>query len=232
MTTVEIPRSLVRDWALCGIAAAAARFVPVPLLDDLVRDRATRLAVTRTLKVHGREPVGALEPLWEGAQQGGVVREAMRNVAKVPLKIAAFPVRKYVAIFGAVRGVPTDVMTVLLLGRAVHHALAAGRLAGPDGAALRGEAERIRRAYEEVLDGMDLRLLAGALTDVLSQGKELSGAAVGFARRRFGGREEDDAAAPDGAVRQGAERVEEVLRRPDVVRLLEEFDRRMDARLA
>ena len=67
MTTTEIPRALVRDWALCGIANAAARFVPVPLLDDVVRGRATRLAVTRTLKAHGREPVDALEPLWDGA---------------------------------------------------------------------------------------------------------------------------------------------------------------------
>ena len=29
--------ALLTQWALCGIAAAAARFVPVPLLDDVVR---------------------------------------------------------------------------------------------------------------------------------------------------------------------------------------------------
>ena len=229
MTTVDVPRSLAREWAVCGIAAAAARFVPVPLLDDAVRDRATRLAVTRTLRAHGREPIDALEPLWEGIGRG-MVREALRTAASVPVKIAAFPVRKYVAIFGAVRGVPTDVMRVVLLGRAVNRSLAEGRLAGNDEQALRSEAEAVRRAYDEVLDDMDLRLLAGALSDVLSQGKDLTGAAVGYARRRFG--RNDAAARPDAPVEAGADRVQQVLRRPDVVRQLEEFDRRFDARLA
>ena len=56
---------LVTQWAACGIVAAAARFVPVPMLDDVVRERAARVAVSRTLRAHGRNySPELLEPLW------------------------------------------------------------------------------------------------------------------------------------------------------------------------
>ncbi len=42
---------LLSQWAVCGIAAAAARFVPVPLLDDVIRQRPLR-SVVRTLRAH------------------------------------------------------------------------------------------------------------------------------------------------------------------------------------
>ena len=154
----------------------------------------------------------------------------------MPRRVLLFPIRKYVALFGSVRGVPTDVMTVVLLSRTVHRCLVDGRLTGSDEGELRAEAVQIRAAFDKALDGMDLRLFTGALSDGLSQGRGLTSAAVGYARKTFARSDDDDTSdgelAPGGAVGEGAERVKEVMRRPEIARLISEFDATFDARLA
>src|SRR5690349_1420982 len=104
-------RQLVVEWSVCGIAAAASRFIPVPLVDDFVKERATWYAVHRTLRALDRTfDEDAVEVLWAGTDNVG--RSMLRAVRSVPRRILLFPVRKYVAIFGSVRGVPNDVMRV------------------------------------------------------------------------------------------------------------------------
>jgi hypothetical protein len=229
---------LISEWAVCGIAAAAARFIPVPLLDDAVKHRATQVAVVRTLRAgHRAYSSDAVEPLYAGidAASASTARRALAYLRTVPRRILLFPVRKYVALFGSVRGVPTDVMTVVLLGRSLHRVLDRGGLVGDDETALRAEAAAVRGAFDAAVKGMDLRLFTGALADGLSQGRELTSAAVGYARRTFGRDEKDDAVPaldPGGPVGAGAEKVEEVMRRPEIARLLDEFDRTFDAELA
>jgi hypothetical protein len=237
---MEPSRQLVGEWAVCAIAAAAARFIPVPLLDGAVKFRAIRIAVLRTLRAHGRTyPADAVEALYAGVDtaSAGLARRAFRYLRTVPRRVMLFPIRKYVALFGSVRGVPTDVMTVVLLSRTVHRSLAKGRLTGSDEDRLRAEAMQIRAAFDEALDGMDLRMFTGALADGLSQGRGLTSAAVAYARKTFGrsddGRPGDGGElAPGGAVGEGADRVEEVLRRPEIARLITEFDAKFDAVLA
>jgi hypothetical protein len=232
----EPDRLLVVEWAVCAIAAAAARFIPVPLLDDAVKQRATRIAIVLTLRAHGRHyPSDAVQPLYAGVD--GWASGALGYLKSVPRRVALFPVRKYVALFGSVKGVPTDVMQVLLLARTTHRCLAQGRLAGEDPKALRAEALLIRRSFDTAVEGMDLRLLTGALADGLSHGMGLKAAAVDYALHAFGREHADpsqDAGGldPGGPVGQGAERVEEVLRRPEIAELLTELDARFDANLA
>lgn len=216
--------ALVSQWAACGIAAAAARFVPVPLLDDAIRARAVRIAVSRALRAHGRDyPAGRLEPLWEDDGGGGLGR----RIAAVGRRVLLFPIRKYVAVFGAVRGVPNDVMRVVLLARTVDRRLAKGELVTPDAE----QAWEIRRAVDAALDGMDLRLLTAALGDGLSQGRDLTTAAIRYARR-FGDKDTDPDLDPSGPVGAGAQRITEALERPEVVQLLDRFDNQVDAALS
>ena len=137
-----------------------------------------------------------------------------------------FPIRKYVAVFGAVRGVPTDVMRVVLLARTVDRRLTKGELATPDP----DRAREIRTAVDAALEGMDLRLLTAALGDGLSQGRDLTAAGVRYARR-FGDRDADPDLDPAGPVGAGAQRVTEALERPEVVQLLARFDSQVDAAL-
>lgn len=227
----EPARGLVREWTVCALVRAATRFLPVPFLDDAVAERATRIVVSRTLRTQRRGyPVSALEPLYtdEGGRRRGLLRRLVR-------KLLLFPVRKYSKVITAVHGVPNDIARVLLLGRATHRRLALGELAGDDRDRLAREATEIRAALEQVVDEMDLKLLRGAISDGLGQVKDLTGGVVSFARRRFtttAAEAEVAAQQPEGAVAEGAEQVQRVLERPEILRLLEEFDRRMDARLA
>lgn len=222
---------LVTQWAVCGIAAAAARFVPVPMLDDVIRERALQVAVARTLRARGRTYSSELlEPVWgEQDGRGGGIAGRLKAVT---MRMLLFPVRKYVAVFGAVRGVPTDVMRVLLLARTVDRRLARGELTDAEPDRLAEQARALRRAVDAALDDMDLRLLTTALGEGLSQGRELSSAAVRYTRRWFTRPDREPTAEPDSAVAEGAQRVTEVLRRPEIARLLDQFDARVDATLA
>ena len=216
---------LTTQWAVCGIAAAAARFVPVPLLDDVVRERSVQVAVVRTLRAHGRRDSSApFEALWEAPDGGSSLRRRLRAL---PRRLLLFPVRKYAAVFGAVRGVPTDVMRVVLLARSLDRRLERGELAPSD--RLAEDVGALRAAVDRAIDGMDLRLLTAALADGLSQGRGLTRSAVAFARRRTAADDPDTDGdtelAPDGPLAEGAERVTEVLRRPEI------FDREVDAAL-
>ena len=220
--------ALTFHWAVCGIAAAAARFVPVPLLDDVIRQRAMQQAVTRTVRAHGRDlPAASLSPLWDEQHKGR--SRLRRRLRAVGSRLLLFPVRKYTALFGAERGVPTDVMRVVLVARTVD------RLLGRDPAALTrgpGEAEALRAAVDGAMRGMDLDLLTAALGEGLSRTRGLTAAAVGLARRRSTGADGDAEPQPERPVVEGATTVNEVLQRPDVQGLLERFDVEVDARLA
>jgi hypothetical protein len=220
---------LQTQWAVCGIAAAAARFVPVPLLDDVVRRRAAQVAVVRTLRAHGRDhPSELVEALWEEADPA---RRGVRGrVRGLPSRLLLFPVRKYTAVFGAVRGVPNDVARVVLLARAVDRRLELGGLSSPE--RVPDEAAALRRAVDGAVEGMDLRLLTAALADGLSRSRGLTTAAVAFVRRRFGDDEPDADLPADGALAEGAAHVTEVLRRPEIATLLDGFDAEVAARLA
>lgn len=224
----EPSSALIREWTACALVRAATRFLPVPFLDEAVAQRASRFAVARTLRAHGRTyPASAVEPLYADRRRG-----LLRRVTAVPRKLLLFPVRKWTRVAGAVTGVPTDVSRVLLMGRATHRRLALGELSTTDRDELRQESVRVRAAAEAVVDEMDLRLLLGSVSDALSQVTDLTGAVVAYARERFGSDSADESAPAPGPVVAGAVEVERALEQPEVVRLLAEFDRRMDQRLA
>lgn len=222
--------ALTREWIVCALVAASARFVPVPILDDAIADQAVREAVRRTLRSHGREyPVDAVAPLFGG--QNWAVSAAM-GLIKLPLKFLLFPARKIMRIVGAVHGVPTDITRVLALAHATDRVLAAGGLAGGDTDALRGEARRVRRAFDSALGGMDLRLIQGALADTLSGVRGLSESLIAYARDRFDRDRRSGSLDPGGPIGEGVSRVQEALRRPEVRRQIAQFDRRFDQKLA
>jgi hypothetical protein len=101
--------------------------------------------------------------------------------------------------------------------------------AAPD--RLAAQATDIRRAVDQAMDGMDLRMLTAALADGLSQGRGLSTAAVRYARRWFTKPGTEPDLLPGGEVSAGAQRVTEVLRRPEIAQLLDRFDAQVDAAL-
>ena len=163
---------------------------------------------------------------WEEERRRGL----RGRLGRVPRRLLLFPVRKYTAVFGAVRGVPNDVARVVLLARAVDRRLELGALASPERAP--DEARALRRAVDAAVDGMDLRLLTAGLSDGLSRSSGLTTAAVALVRRRVGGDDVDAAVPADGALGEGAAQVTEVLRRPEITALLDRFDAEVGERLA
>lgn len=233
---------LQREWVLCAIAAAGARFIPFPLADDFVRDRAVRTAVARTWRAHGRPPAPEAVATLSGDTTGTItwLRRALR---RLPVVLLLFPFRKLRLLLNAVRGVSGDLLQVLLLARAVDRCLAAGWFASTDSGELARQAGLVRRAHDRAVHRADLRALRLALGLAFRQVNGLSRQARDFARQAFGwSAPEPDGAAPVGdeggptpvgeRLRDAADRVEAVLERPESARILAELDARFDAAMA
>jgi hypothetical protein len=238
---------LRREWVLCALAAAAARFVPVPLLDDVIASRATRTAVARTWAAHGRPDDPTVVGILVGDTRGFLHGLAV-SLVKLPLLLLLYPIRKLVRLITAVRGVGRDLTGVLLLARAVDRCLRAGFFDAADPEARARQARLVRRAHERTVGNADLRVLEHAIRSTLRQVGGLRRPAREFARDVFGrrvlGRSRAEAAheVSTGAVDpergsvppdvdEDARRIEAVLERPDVTGLLAVLDTRFDEAL-
>ncbi|MCA9607300.1 MAG: hypothetical protein KC619_16960 [Myxococcales bacterium] len=221
-----------RDLTLrlvCGLLASAARLVPIPFLDDLLRERALQLMVSRTLKAHGRTYGSAkVGPLYGDTR--GCVEGCAIFVVLLPVRLLLFPFRKILVWIMAVKNIARDLSEAVLLGRALDATLSRGRLpeAAAEGA-LHEEALRVRRAFENALRGTDLTLLSSALRGALRSVSGLPRAAVAALRRL---REKPDDADPtEGlsseqkrAVDEGTSKVRSALETPEITAMLERFD--------
>ncbi|MDQ1288339.1 MAG: hypothetical protein QG622_1904 [Actinomycetota bacterium] len=229
---------LQREWVLCAIAAAASRFVPVPLLDDLIKTRATRTAVSRTWKAHGMPDSPAIGILAEDTT--GFFTGLVRSALKLPFLLLFYPIRKIVRIVTAVRGVSADLVDVILLARSIDRCLRSGWFTGTDPDALARQAEILRRAHDQMIGLADVRVLNQAVASALGSVGNLRVYAPAFARRVFG-RSSDAvgsvAPAPEpteqeAAVEQSVREIVALFDRPEVASVLADVDRRFDAALA
>lgn len=229
-----------RDLTLrlvCGLLASAARLVPIPFLDDVLRERALQLLVSRTLRARGRTYGSAkVAPLYGDTR--GCVEGCVIFALLFPIRLLLFPIRKVVVWILAVKYLATDLSEAILLGRALDVVLASGRL--PQGAApeaLHAEALRVRRAFQSALAGTDLHLLSSALRGALRSVAGLPRAAVG-ALRKLRAKKGEDADPTEGltgaqkqAVDAGASKIQGVLETPEIAALLARFDARFTENL-
>lgn len=110
------PSTLLHHWVVAGIVSSSSRFIPVPFIDDIVRDQCRRYVVSRTLAAHDqRNSMGVLKPFY--ANEGGCIAGCLGQLAMAPLKLLLFPIRKVIALVTSVRGVPLEIMRMVLLGR-------------------------------------------------------------------------------------------------------------------
>ncbi|KAI9008489.1 hypothetical protein DFJ74DRAFT_772904 [Hyaloraphidium curvatum] len=244
---MTVSSRLQREWALCALAAAASRFVPVPMADRAIKHRALRTAVARTWRAHGRQPSGAIVAVLCGSVAGGVARRCCGAVAGLPLALLLFPIRKMVALLTAFTGVWRDLAEVLLLSRAVDRCLANGWLASADPGEQKRQAKLIRRAYLNTVRTTDMGVLLGALKSAVRSVDGWRREAERFAREAFGGRgaitaalEDDDRGRTidpgslrvDPAVERGAAEVRGAMGWPGVAAWLARQDAVLDKELA
>jgi hypothetical protein len=220
----------IRLRITAGILYAAARFVPVPLVDDLLRGQIVRWMVLSTLP--GALPRDAVKALWSG---GGCLEGCLGQLAMIPIRLILYPVRMLLAVVLGVRWISRDIVEMLLLGRVLDHGLASGMLEGgksPETIAVL--AHEIRTAFDDALRGTDTRLLGAILTTAIGPIRELVSAGVRSLRglRRSGAEQPTIEPGDKQVIDASASRIERALMQPEVRRFIADFDARVIARLA
>ncbi len=220
---------------VCALLAAAARFIPLPLLDDIVRERIHQVLVSRLLKARGRRVSSSkLAPLWQDSS--ACTTGCVTLLWKLPLKLLLFPIRKLIAIFTALTGFSKEVTRTVLLGRCVDRVLAQGGFVDTSTPELlQAQARQVRNAFDLAMTQTDTSVVVATLTDVLREVRGLPRAALRGARSLT--RSKSDAAEDAGndadrqVVEQGASRVERALDHQTVQVVFTDFDARFDAAL-
>ncbi len=220
----------LRERLVLGLLASAARFVPVPFLDDILREKATHLMVSRALKAHGRSYSSKkVQPLYSD-NEGFVVGCMLFGV-----KLLLFPFRKLVSWVLALKYLAQDVTTAVLLGRALDRVLSEGRLAGASDEELGREADMIRRAFDNAVRGTDMALLQGVVRRALGSVSGLPRAALAALRGMRRSPEDRPTEAMPGTAKakvdEGASKVSSALEAPEVKELLTTFDARFEENL-
>lgn len=225
---------LVHQWVVAGIVASATRFIPVPFVDDVVRNQCRRFVVERTLSVHNAsDSVAQWKPYYSSG--GGCVSGCLGALAKAPLKLLLFPIRKIFAVMTSIRGVPLEIVRTVLLGRTLdrvlrHEPLSDELSPAPPSRLTARDAELMRVAFEETFARMDFQVVHAAMSDALRGVRGWKASAIASAKRVAETKDGDDKELPaDEAVESGASRVQAVLDRPATLELFAEFDRRFDA---
>jgi len=210
---------------------AAGRFVPVPLVDDLVREEIALRAVVGATEAAGRAvPRRHLTPL--AAPASGCLRGCLGFVPRLLLAIVLFPVRKLVNLLLFFRHFCRDVIEIVVLGRLVERALARGEIdPGLDDATQRAQATVLRAALDRALDRTDLTILGAAFRAALGPLRGVMLAGVSALRVVHRGAE--GAPAPSsGPITETSSRLERAFDQPEVRALVEGLDAKIDAALA
>lgn len=212
---------LTHQWVIAGIVAASARFIPIPFVDDIVVGQCRRFVVARTLAATSSElPLSELKPYY--ANDSGCLSGCIVTVAKLPLKMLLFPVRKFVAVVTSFRGVPMEIIRTVLLGRTLERQLQRGGVTSAD-------AVRMRAAFDEAFSRMDFRAIRAAVRDAVRSASHWRTAAMDIARRVAVEEAELEPAIPaNDTVETSASKVQAVLEEAETAKLFAEFDSRFD----
>lgn len=210
------------------MVSSAARFVPIPFVDDVIRGQCRRYVVTRTLEAHDRiDSLKELRAFY--ADDSGCVAGCLGMLTKAPLKLLLFPIRKVVAILTSVRGVPMEIIRMVLLGRTLDRLLKEDKV--DVGRGNPPQALAMRDAFEEAFARMDFRVVRAAMADALSEVTEWKESAMELASNVAGRENQAQPAGDlqaDANMEAGARQVEKVLDRPELLAVFAEFDKRFD----
>ena len=210
---------LTHQWIVAGMVSASARFIPIPFLDDIVRNQCRRFVVSRTVDASERQSaLSDLKPYY--SSDGGCIAGCFAAMGTLPFKLLLFPVRKIFAIVTAVHGVPMEIIRTVLLGRTLQRQLDLGEISAEDAA-------RMKVAFNEAFSRMDLRTVRATVEDAVRSVHGWKSAAMKSARKVASDQAESNIPS-SGPVDLGADKVQAVLQRPETARLFAEFDTRFD----
>ncbi len=218
---------LLHQWIVAGVVSASARFIPVPFVDDIVRKQCRRFVISRTI-AENRSPVSTddLRALFD--DNSGCLGGCVGTIAKAPLKLLLFPIRKVMSIVTSVRGVPIEIIRMVLLGRTIDRYAKLGKLNEQD-----SSATTLRLAFDDAFARMDFRVVQATIGDALRAAKGWKASATSdateIARRQS--LDSDSLSSTDG-VNRSADKIQTAINHPTITELFADFDRRLDQSLA
>jgi hypothetical protein len=214
---------VLRLRALLALSFVLARYVPLPILDDVVRDRIGRLVVARAASAQKI----ALEPAeiaMLGSSSEGCVG-CLFALLWLPVKLILSPFRALLGVALGIRWASRDLVEIFALGRTIDRLLQDGRypLASPLETRL-AYARDARRAFDAARRGLDTHAVQGLLSVALGPLRKALPAAMRPLRRFWNG--DDPEATPEAVA--PASRLMAALDDPRMKELLEAIDRRFD----
>ncbi len=215
------PDWLQHQWIVAGVIASAARFVPIPFVDDTIRTQCRRFVVSRTLAASGAAlSTNELQPLY--GDSGGFIAGTLGTIAKVPLKLMLFPIRKILSIATSIRGVPMEITHAVLLGRTLRRLLSSEDFDAK-------QAHAFRFAFDESFSRMDFHAVHAVISDALHGVSNWKSSAIESARALTLPRPDVDEELPaTERTETTATRVQESLDHHKTAQLFAEFDQRFD----
>jgi hypothetical protein len=220
-----IQHELIRTRALFAITYAVARYVPIPLVDDWLRDRIALTVLRRSAAARGHVlEKAALTPL---ASSSSGCLGCLLSVLWIPIKLILFPIRTILALVRGVRWASRDLLEILALGRTLDRLIDDGRF--PIASSVDTQAvfaREARQAFDRAMKGLDTQAVTGVLTLALGPLRKLVPAAL-----RVMGRASREEAPSSAAVDAPASRIVAALEEPQVQALLATIDARFDQAL-
>lgn len=224
----RVDPAVLRTRAVVALTFALARYIPIPIVDDLVRERLARVAVGKAAAAQG----ATLEPAeiaTLAAPSDGCIG-CLLALLWLPVRLLLYPFRALLGIVLGVRWASRDLVEVFALGRTIDRLLADGRY--PLGATLEARvahARDARRAFDVARRGLDTHAVTGLFSVALGPLRKVLPAAMRPLRRFWHG--DASEAAPAGAVDAPASRLAAALDDPRMLALFETIDRRFDEAL-
>lgn len=211
--------SVLRARAGLALTFALARYVPVPFLDDFVRERIARVVVSRAAAARSK----GLEPdeVARLAAPSDGCLGCLGALLWAPLRLLFFPI----AVLLGLRHLSRDLVEVLALGRTIERVLADDRypLASPAEARL-AYARDVRIAFDGARRGLDIHTVGSLLSLSLGPLRKVLPAAMRSSRRLWHG----ELGAEEPAVQAPASRLAAALEDPRMKELLAKIDQRFD----
>lgn len=227
-----MPTSIVDPVLLSALLFAAGRFVPIPIVDDLVREQIVLWMLRRVTERAGAPiPRSHLAPL--ATPQDGCLG-CLMSAALLPVRLILFPIRLFVSVVMGARNLTRDVTEVVLLARITERGVREGWLdAGKSQDVQRAECLVLRRAFDRSLRGETNRVLGTAVRAALGPLASLVVSGVGALRRfRRAGGESPPELEPSSPIAESASALERALAQPQVKAELERLEARFDQMLA
>jgi len=221
----------LRRRITCALLFFAARHIPLPFADDLLRTQISKYLVRRSVEKAGIVvPTSRLMPLFSRDETW--LMGCLTALLRVPLKLILFPIRAVANVLFLVRHVGSDFTEIFLLGEVIDRGIDAQLIRGgeADDAAQLARSVKMRRAFDRALKETDTQLLWGMVSVAVGPLRGLFPAARRALRALRRGAE-DEAVEKNPEIQTRVTAIERVLLQPEVKRFLVEFDQRYESAL-